>query len=449
MLSNILKPRLVQIGCIKIGCKGEERAGKNGSTWRMPQKLDHFLLTTMNRGPKGDLMLDQALMGQLAGDGFADADGKIRRLPVQVLSNDPGDVMQASYCWYGTRSIGARSDGSTLTWLRGHGPQDWGKLLPEPIEEPWLPEMVEKRDGAGNLMFKLHCNFNCVLASKGSRFGGVHRFRTTSRISADQLYGGLMHIAQLTNGILMGLPLQLVVRPMQVNPVINGQSRPSTVYVVHLEIVGDDLQKIQEAALRQAKWQLEARTDTNRALIEYKALLRDPGFESPEEQADIAAEFHPQGIQTPPSGSAPINMPKSMAETAAAAEPEPVQDPGDGDFGGPSDETEEPASAGASSGPTPVPGAPPTYERQPGDEDDEMRDNPPPQSGEIAVAEQNFLNAIANVKTFADVDSLYALADAKKELIGQAKWLEWRNLVRLKKESLPKAAGKPARASSK
>ena len=46
----------------------------------------------------------------------------------------------------------------------------------------------------------------------------VYKFRTTSRISASQLVGSLVQLQQLTGGVLRGLPLQLVVRPIRVTP---------------------------------------------------------------------------------------------------------------------------------------------------------------------------------------------------------------------------------------
>ena len=43
-----------------------------------------------------------------------------------------------------------------------------------------------------------------MIAAKESRFGGVYKFRTTSIISFKQLYSSLLHIHQLTGGVLVG-----------------------------------------------------------------------------------------------------------------------------------------------------------------------------------------------------------------------------------------------------
>lgn len=302
-LSDILEPRLVQLGCIKIGRKSDRvlKSQTTGRDWSPPEKLDHFIITSLNRDARGQLVQDIGLMDQLAKDGWADQDGKLRRLPIRLLSNDPEDVMQAAWCWYASRSIGARSDGKTVTWFVGHHKDNWLKPLEEPQVEQWKPELEEWKDGKGNKMFKRHSVFNCVIASKGSRFGGVHKFRTTSAITGSQLYGGLLHISQLTSGILMGLPLQLVVRPVPVNPLVNGTHVGSTVFVVHVELIGSDLQAIQNQAMKQARFALSAHSGTTEAIAQYRRLLRGPGQETTAaEVSEISEEFHPESEEREP-----------------------------------------------------------------------------------------------------------------------------------------------------
>lgn len=324
MLSDIIQPRISELGKIKIGRKSDKvLKTQSGKEWSPPEKLDHIILTTLNRDGKGQLALDVALMNQLKADGYADKDGNIRKLPIRVLSNDPEDIMQSSWCWYGGRNIGARSDGKTVTWFVGHDKENWCKRLPEPVTEPWQPEFEDLADGKGVRLFKQHTIFNCVVASKGSRFGGVHKFRTTSTITASQLYGGLLHVLQLTGGILVGIPLQLVMRPMQVSPEVNGNKVNSTVYVLHLELVGSDLSQIQDQALKQAKFLLHHQQGVSQAVSQYRALLRAPGHEASDaEIVDINEEFHPENVEP----REPVKMPKALEPVPAVAD-EPLQEP--------------------------------------------------------------------------------------------------------------------------
>ena len=294
MLADLLQPGLIELGKIKIGIKDPtERQSKGGGTWRAPKKLDHFIITTMHRDERGDLRTDDALMKGL--EKFADRDGKLRQLPIALLSNEPDQVMQSAYVRYSGKKLAERcDDAQTLyKWYEG---KDW---LTEPKAFPWKPEYAERKDDKGNHVYKLHSTFNCVIAAQESRWGGVYKFRTTSRITAKQLYGSLMNVRGLTGGVLMGLPMRLVVRPLQVSP--NGQ--PSTVYVVHVELRGPDLLEIQKNALSLAQFQVENVRTVRKLDAEYKKLLTAPGFESPEEIQDIKDEFHPeeQDIQAAPA----------------------------------------------------------------------------------------------------------------------------------------------------
>lgn len=289
------KPRVCELGKIKIGRKGAEKTSSSGNTYRAPEKLDHFEITTLQRDDHEDFVLDHELMASL--DYLAESDGKLRQLPVAVLSNDLDEILQASWQWYKGKRMAAVSDGVTLTRFFDRDKNAWMK---EPVQIPWenrfalLTEKVGKNDV---LMFKLHTTLNVVIAAKEARWGGVYKFRTTSRITADQLYGSLMHIQELTGGVLRGLPLRMVLRPVKVSP----DGKTTTVYVVHIELRGPDLGQIQHQALERARFEIEHRKQVQQARLEYKALLTAPGAEPPEEQTDIAEEFHPEPAEEPPS----------------------------------------------------------------------------------------------------------------------------------------------------
>lgn len=49
MLRN-LAPRLAERGKIKIGIKGAKVTSRSGNEFQPPQKLDHFVVTTLERG---------------------------------------------------------------------------------------------------------------------------------------------------------------------------------------------------------------------------------------------------------------------------------------------------------------------------------------------------------------------------------------------------------------
>lgn len=286
-LQQLIRPRICELGKIKIGGLGEPRPTRDGqSTWNPPVKLDHFVITTLNRDDYGRLIPDVDLMNSLRQ--YADPDGKLRRIPIALLSNDVQEVLQAAWVWYCGKKLGARSDGTTLT--KFHDP-DTGARLPQPETVPWKLEYADRRDRQGQPFFKLHTMLNVVIAAGSARWGGVYKFRTTSQITASQLYGSLMHLRELTGGVLRGLPLRLVVRPVQVAP----EGRPNTVYVVHLELVGNDLAEIQESAMRRAQVELTNARSLAVAQREYRALLSAPDqFDDDADEDEVVREFYPQ-----------------------------------------------------------------------------------------------------------------------------------------------------------
>jgi hypothetical protein len=279
--------RLTELGKIKIGGLSKKvlKAQKTGKEWRPPEKYDHFVITTMQRDASGDLIIDTKLMDELIAT-HGDDDGKLRTLPIRLLSDDIEDVMQSAFVWYRGKSPGARGDGKTVTWFAS--PQDNLPYDP-PVEEPWGPELLNMKLPNGSAVFKVHTNLSCVIASKNSRWGGVYKFRTTSLISLTQLHGSLLHLSSLTGGILMGMPLMLVLRPVKVNP----DGKPSTAYVVHVELRGEDLQQLQSQAVEMAKFKLAHISQIQATQKQYRRLLEGPGNEAPEEAEDINAEFSP------------------------------------------------------------------------------------------------------------------------------------------------------------
>lgn len=281
--------QLCELGKIKIGGKGEKRKAKDGSDWYLPTKFDHFVITTMSRDGDSRFVNDDELMTSLAKD-YADKDGKLRRLPVRFLSDDIDDIIQTSFVWYSGKKVAARSDGRTVVWFKDYTKGNvWHK---EPVEEPWDDKFL-KLQVNGNACFKVHTILNCVIAAKEARWGGVYKFRTTSLISLRQLQSSILHLMQLTGGIIVGMPLQLVLRPMQVSP--NGQI--STIYVVHVELRGPDLLELQKMALERAQYKITFRNELREVQNQYKALLLAPGHEEGGSAGDVQEEFQPEAGQ--------------------------------------------------------------------------------------------------------------------------------------------------------
>ena len=90
-----IRPALAEGGKIKIGGLGEPRQSKKGGTYRLPVKLDHFLITKTNRvsdDPNADLEPDTELMAALP----ADRDGKLRAIPIILHSDEIDEVFPST-----------------------------------------------------------------------------------------------------------------------------------------------------------------------------------------------------------------------------------------------------------------------------------------------------------------------------------------------------------------
>ena len=117
-LQHMLKPRLVELGAVRIGTLGEERTSRSGGTYRLPQKLDHFIVTTNVRDDHGLLKNDVGLLERLKSD-YADTDGEVRAIPISLCPTASttacdahGSITRARSAWLGPM---ASNCGSTAT----------------------------------------------------------------------------------------------------------------------------------------------------------------------------------------------------------------------------------------------------------------------------------------------------------------------------------------------
>lgn len=275
-----IEPSAIELGRIKIGGLGAARTAKSGRPYRVPEKRDYFTITTHERTPAGDLVEDTEAMDLLRAGGFASPDGRIRRIPVVLLSDDPDDVLDAVYAAYDGKRRIATCNGVTRTrYWRG------AVRLEEPEVSSCRGEHVEAP-------WKLHTIFRCCLATGAARFGGFYSFRTTSVISTRQLWGGLAAAKRMLSEILSGPPFQLVVRPLQVSP----GGKATTIYVVHLELRAKDLADVQRMALTAARYRADNAREIDAARRAYAVQLLPPAseYEPDEEQEAVQAEFCPE-----------------------------------------------------------------------------------------------------------------------------------------------------------
>jgi len=269
-----LEPRLSEGGKIKIGRKGSWTKSRKGTEFQPPQKLDHFLITTTTRGEDGNFLLATEVIRALP----CDEDGKIREIPIVLHGDTLDEVFPTAYACYAGRTCACRGDGEHATrWEVVDGYRTGNtKSVACPC-----PLLEEKR-------CKPHGVLHCSIAVPGLAVAGsVYKFRTTSIISVQELYGSLLHIKR-TCGVFRGLPLTLCLKPVTVQP---KGLKTQTVYTCYVELRAKDLVAVQRQALEMAQMREALACDTAEERANYRALLQRPADddETEEEQADVSS----------------------------------------------------------------------------------------------------------------------------------------------------------------
>jgi hypothetical protein len=282
--------KLAEGGKIKTGKLGEERTSGGGKKFRIPEKLDHFIVTKTTRDDKGDFIVDEALMAALP----KDADGKCRALPIVLHTDEIDEVFPTQYALYVGRTLGCRGDGEkALRWPMKDG-QRTGEVKEMACTCAYL-------NAASGPVCKPHGTLHCSILAPGTAMAGaVHRWRTTSLMSIERMLGSL-HQILATCGTLRGLPLVLCIEPVRVQPA----GKPaSTVYCCHVELRATDLLSVQRKALELAQMRKTLSGDYDHAA--YRAMIEAPAGdqETDDQQAEVAEEFHPEIDEAPKSTGA-------------------------------------------------------------------------------------------------------------------------------------------------
>jgi len=295
-----LVPRLAERGKIKIGEKGEIKTSQQGKQFAQPKKLDHFLVTTMQRDAAGRMLPDLELMRKLAPQG-----GKLKELPVMLLYNDPDINFQTRYACYTGNRLWCCGDGEGAQRLG-----EDGKYLAVPC-----PCLRLEANYAGKDKCKPNGTLQ-VLLQGVDRIGGVWKFRTTSWNSVHSIMSSLKLIQAITGGVLAGIPLKLVLSPKTVT--IPGTGQNMIVYVVSLEFPGTE-QELAKIGYDIAKRRADHRAKMDQIEAEARKALEHLE-ETPEEMREVQEEFYPEGVTIEV-------QPEAGLESQSGAGQEPLKEP--------------------------------------------------------------------------------------------------------------------------
>lgn len=272
MIRNIT-PRLAERGKIKIGKKGPVRTTSQGKTFQIPQKLDHFVVTTLERDADNNFIVDreaQKLFGE-----------RPTSLPIRLMFDDAAQNFSSRYAAFRGKKLWCAGNGVEATRQNGAGPVK--------VQCP-CERIAPEYQGQDK------CKFNgnlSVMLDGMPGVGGVWSFRTTSYNSVVNIMSALAQIKLITGGPLAGIPLNLVLRAKQTASPTDGAMQ--TVYIASVEYPGtvDELQELGlERLRRRVSHGIQIKQLEEQA---QKLLLPSPtsGVFDAEEEEDISAEFYP------------------------------------------------------------------------------------------------------------------------------------------------------------
>jgi hypothetical protein len=277
-----LVPQLAERGKLKIGEKGEMKTSQGGKQFSQPKKLDHFLITTMQRDAAGRLMPDTLLMERLK-ERLNPDNGNLTEIPVRLLYDDPDLNFMTRYACYQGPRCWCSGDGETAQRLSGQNGTYREVACPCERQDP-LYQGKDRCKILGTLQ---------VLIDGTDRIGGVWKLRTTSWNTVTGILSSLALIKTITGGPLAGIPLWMVLSPKTVTIPTSGQSM--VVYVVSLEYRGSESQ-LAELGFEIAQKRLEHRVKMEQIETQARRMLVAPHAETVEEQAEIGAEFYPESF---------------------------------------------------------------------------------------------------------------------------------------------------------
>ena len=331
-----LTPGMTERGKIKIGRKGKVMTSRNGNEFQPPQKLDHFLVTTLERGPDGNYVRDEAIH-EAVGE-------KPVSLAIRLLFDDPALNFTSRYACYDGKKLYCSGDGNIASRI---DPEDDSKR----IEVSCPCERIE-RDFTGRGKCKINGALS-VMLDAAPAVGGVWKLRTTSFNSVQGIMSSLSLIRQITGGVLAGIPLNLTLSP-KTGTLLDGTQQ--LVYVVGIEYAGGQAE-LQQVGYEMARARADAHVGIKEVENQARAALALPYRESEEEAQETIDEFYPEEAAAAAgakmNGDASSSSPTPTLAAPGEGDEEPAHDSDTGEITASDAEPEAQPDTEAASEPEP------------------------------------------------------------------------------------------------
>ena len=257
-----------------------------------PTKLDHFVFLRKKKTARGVEWEPDPELTEHYG-------AECRELHIMLIDDDVENVFPSSYAWWTATERKCWGDGTSAT----------RRTTEKPGGQPWTP-CGNGCPELGSGVCKPSGDLRFVLADF-PRLGSVCRIHTSSYRSIRQIHSALQEIQTFTGGRLAGITGKLVVRPEEISYFDRKEKRKksTSVWVLSLEVEGDDMRKL-----------IANLTENARLFAETRKLLGPAGkvLEVVEEEQDQAPEINGE-FYPPSNGSSATNGNGNGSAEAAAA----------------------------------------------------------------------------------------------------------------------------------
>jgi hypothetical protein len=300
---SLLRPRPQELGKIKIGGKGAEREKKGGGTFQIPQKYDHFVVTTRVRGPDGNFVKDEAIHSNpLVGE-------KPVVLDAVLMYPDVEDNFSSAMVQYNGKKRIIECDGEEMHDLIKGDCQACPRSL------------------GGTCACKPYSRLHVQLMASPYT-AGYHVYRTTGWESTNNIQTALEEIYAMF-GTLFRAPVRLMLYPSEDTYEEKGVTKTSQSYKVGLVLAMgmDEVSRLMVDAARQlGETRRELRMLAGEVVADLDQRDRD-------EDPDIADDFFPAEEATVGSKMEDALRAAGKADAEAKADGEKAEPPVvDGDY---------------------------------------------------------------------------------------------------------------------
>lgn len=278
-IKNLI-PRLHERGKIKIGGKGRTRVSQGGTEFQLPERYDHFVVTTMDRDSTGNFAKDETVHTQIG--------EKPTEIPIRLLYDEPTLNFVTRLAAYKGKTLWCTGDGETASRVEPDGKTRKEVSCPCERSQPGYH---------GDDKCKMAGALSAMIDVPGiAGVNGFWTFRTTSYNSVVDIYGSLLRLHDLTYGVLAGVPLKLVMTPKHVINPDNG--KPQTVYTAHIDVRSGGVDELQAQVRSIQEVRRHGRVRIEEIENEARARLAAPDPSSGrvlpgDDPRDVQEEFHP------------------------------------------------------------------------------------------------------------------------------------------------------------